>query len=479
MGLDDASYKTVRSNILATDSLTTLNRVYAMLVQGERVKMMAKASEERGLVVGLAMQAENRMKRRGDHSQKSTICSVAKVGMMLKDAFRLWDIQNCGAIDRGMKEETDHTSRTLIGAGRMCLNCWLFNNRTPFSILKGSTPYENRQWDKFASRSRKCVFVGYPFGQKGWKLFDLEKEVFFVSRYVHFVEDIFPFQEAQALAPAPRIEDIGPPVTETNVEEDTHNRSSSEPTLGPSTPHLNDCARESLVETSIDKQGGHELNEEIEEYIADDASEPSATETTPTSDLPLVKMEVPLGRGHRMKTFSARFHDFVSAATIPISSTGQPPSPSKFSVRDECWHEAMPQEICALQINDTWKLKTLLPGKKAHGCKWVYKIKYNSDGTIERFKERLVILENNQVKGLDYNETFSAVVKMVTIHTTLAVAATQDWELHKMDVHNAFLHGDLDNDVYMKLPSGFKVPQQGLVCKLHKSLYGLRQAPLC
>ncbi|KAL4300277.1 hypothetical protein AHAS_Ahas17G0184800 [Arachis hypogaea] len=75
MGLDDASYGTVRSNILATDPLPSLNRVYAMLVQEEKVKNMAKASEERGLVVGLAMQAGNRTKGRGDPSQKLTICS--------------------------------------------------------------------------------------------------------------------------------------------------------------------------------------------------------------------------------------------------------------------------------------------------------------------------------------------------------------------------------------------------------------------
>ena len=133
----------------------------------------------------------------------------------------------------------------------------------------------------------------------------------------------------------------------------------------------------------------------------------------------------------------------------------------------------MSQEIRALQLNDTLKLTTLPPGKKAHGCKQVYKIKYNSGGTIEKFKARLAILGNNQVKGLDYNETFSPMVKMVTIRTTLAVAAAQDWELHQMDVYNAFLHGELDEEVYMTLSLGFCI-DKGQVCKLEKSLYSLK-----
>lgn len=149
------------------------------------------------------------------------------------------------------------------------------------------------------------------------------------------------------------------------------------------------------------------------------------------------------------------------------------------AVQDERWREAMASEIEALQNNGTWTITTLPPKKKALGCKWIYKIKYHSDGTIERFKARLVILGNHQVEGLDYTQTFAPVAKMVTVHTVLAVAAAKAWELHQMDVHNAFLHGDLQEDVYMKLPPGFMTEHKGMVCKLRKSLYGLRQAPRC
>ena len=136
-------------------------------------------------------------------------------------------------------------------------------------------------------------------------------------------------------------------------------------------------------------------------------------------------------------------------------------------------------EIQALENNKTWTLESLQPKKKTIGCKWVYRIKYNSDGSIERFKARLVILGNNQVEGVDYNETFVPVAKMVTVHTFLAVAVARKWELYQMDVHNAFLHGDLEKEAYMKLPPGFRSQTSSKVCRLHKSLYGLKQAPRC
>ncbi|XP_073152174.1 uncharacterized protein [Henckelia pumila] len=139
--------------------------------------------------------------------------------------------------------------------------------------------------------------------------------------------------------------------------------------------------------------------------------------------------------------------------------------PSSFSeaMKDEKWRHAMNQEIRALEDNSTWDVVSLPPGKRAIHCKWVYKIKYKADGTIERYKARLVILGNRQVEEIDYNETFAPVAKMVTVRTFLAVAAARNWELHQMDVHNAFLHGDLEEKVYMHMPPGFHPTKPGMI----------------
>ena len=133
----------------------------------------------------------------------------------------------------------------------------------------------------------------------------------------------------------------------------------------------------------------------------------------------------------------------------------------------------MDTEIAALEANNTWTLTLLPPHKRAVGCKWVYKVKYRSNGSVERYKAHLVAKGFTQHEGLDFTETFSPIAKMTTVKTLLAVLVVR--HLTQLDVNNAFLHGDLHEDVYMQLPQGFHC-KGGLVCKLNKSLYGLKQA---
>ncbi|GJU05270.1 retrovirus-related pol polyprotein from transposon TNT 1-94 [Tanacetum coccineum] len=135
------------------------------------------------------------------------------------------------------------------------------------------------------------------------------------------------------------------------------------------------------------------------------------------------------------------------------------------AVKDKRWQSAIDSELEALEQNKTWTIEKLPPNKKALGCKWVYKIKYKSDGTTERFKARLVILGNHQVTGFDYSETFMPITKIVSVQVFLAIATTKQWELHQMEVHNALLHGDL-KEVFMKLPPSLHKGQPWEACKL-------------
>ena len=112
------------------------------------------------------------------------------------------------------------------------------------------------------------------------------------------------------------------------------------------------------------------------------------------------------------------------------------------------------------------------------GCKWVYKAKLNLDGSLERLKARLVAKGFNQVDGVDFSETFSPVVKLASIRLSLTIAIVKGWEIHQLDVKNAFLHGHLSQPVYMQQPPGYvdlKLPTH--VCQLSCALYGLKQAP--
>jgi len=138
----------------------------------------------------------------------------------------------------------------------------------------------------------------------------------------------------------------------------------------------------------------------------------------------------------------------------------------------------MGREFDALMENDTWSLCPRPLGKHVVRNKWVYKMKRKPDGSVERFKARLVGKGYDQRSGIDFHETFSPVIKPTTIRLVLAITVHFHWPIRQLDVSNAFLHGFLDEEMFMKQPQGFiDVTKPDFVCRLHKSLYGFKQAP--
>ncbi|CAH9080033.1 unnamed protein product [Cuscuta epithymum] len=458
----------------------------------------------------------------------------------LKDFFRgsgiIFQTSCVGTPQQNGRVERKHrhilnVARALRFQGNLPISFWgecvltasYLINRTPSAIHEYKTPYEilfgvppcykslrvfgclcyafnmKSKNDKFLSRSRKCVFVGYIFGKKGWHVFDLETQEYFVSRDVKFFEQIFPYA-SNSPTDFPHPPEDPQPLISTDYNDPY--------SLGYSSAH-------DVVQPST--QG--EIMSHAEDTTPNMSQDAPLTGTI--ADTPQVSsLEEPavdLGRGQRTRMPSVRLRDYVThtivknspfpASPAPSSSSGTPfpithyvtcdsfsskhkaylaalnsvmePRSFNEAVKHDGWRNAMRAEIQALENNSTWSLVPLPPGKRALGCQWVYKVKHKSDGTIERLKARLVIFGNRQIAGLDYTETFAPVAKMVTVRAFLAISATKHWELHQMDVHNAFLHGDLNEEVYMTIPPGYKTTDSTLVCRLHKSLYGLKQAPRC
>lgn len=142
------------------------------------------------------------------------------------------------------------------------------------------------------------------------------------------------------------------------------------------------------------------------------------------------------------------------------------------------WIEACKDEISSIEKNKTWSLVDLPIGFNAIGLKWVFKIKRNSDGSINKNKARLVAKGYVQKHGIDYDEVFAPVARIETIRFIIGLAALNGWEIHHLDVKTAFLHGELKEEVYVTQPEGFVVAgSEDKVYKLGKALYGLKQAP--
>lgn len=219
------------------------------------------------------------------------------------------------------------------------------------------------------------------------------------------------------------------------------------------------------------------------EYSGDDVCmqiESSIPSSRWDSDLPTLSHHAidPDGCAHGCAQTDSSESEQSYISEEELAYFSQEPISVAYAFTDPSWKQAIQSEYDSLVSNNTWELADLPPGRKAIRCKWVFKIKRNSDGSVARLKARLVAQGYSQKHGIDYKETFSPVVRRESIRIVLALSVSLGLNLQQMDVDTAFLNSDLDQEIYMFQPRGFiSKGQQNKVCKLKKAIYGLKQSP--
>ncbi|CAL2255962.1 unnamed protein product [Prunus armeniaca] len=243
-----------------------------------------------------------------------------------------------------------------------------------------------------------------------------------------------------------------------------------------SVPMLNEQQLQVMVPFEVSDASSSSVSLPVLPPLEHSSSGTSSSASLPISPINTHPMHTRLRDGIVQKK---QFPDYVGYYTC-LNAHIELDEPASYMVASFSpqWKQAMQEEIDALHMQSTWTLVPNPGNKNIVGSKWIYKIKRNSDGSIARHKARLVAQGFNQEQGLDFSETFSPVVRHTTARLILSLAAMNKWKLRQLDVKNAFLHGELEEEVFMKQPQGFADPHYlDFVCKLKKSLYGLKQAP--
>ncbi|KAJ9566256.1 hypothetical protein OSB04_002222 [Centaurea solstitialis] len=218
--------------------------------------------------------------------------------------------------------------------------------------------------------------------------------------------------------------------------------------------------------------------------ITNEASGGINSQPPPTSNESIESHEAPpIRRSNCNSQLPRRYDDFdmnfyVENTHLLLSLNDDEPSSYHEAKNNPMWVKAMKEEIDPIEKNGTWKLVTRPSNATIIGLKWVFKVKKDANGSISRYKARIVAKGYLQQPGIDFEEVFAPVARIETVRILIALAAAKGWELHHLDVKSAFLHGELQEQVYVHQPEGFvKKGHEDSVYKVVKALYGLRQAP--
>uniref|UniRef100_H3H842 Integrase catalytic domain-containing protein n=1 Tax=Phytophthora ramorum TaxID=164328 RepID=H3H842_PHYRM len=307
---------------------------------------------------------------------------------------------------------------------------------------------------KFDARSVRCRFLGYSEHEKAYRFEELESSRVLVSRDAQFMEDVFDsgrrgYHQREVVV----IQDEEATVQDSSQSDEDDNEEEEE----------EEAARD-------------------EDFGPGNKRHPRTQSLEEATEVPSAKRYASQSRHQTLDEMSAaaqESQDFEAAYVV--DSVGEMPTTFKSAMESSDavkWKEACDSECDSLLKNDTWDVVPLPKGRKAIGCRWVFRVKENQAGEIERFKARLVAKGFSQKYGIDYDETFAPVAKFTSIRIVLGLAAKYGLKLHQMDVKTAFLNGVLDEDIYMAQPDGYvDEAHPDHVCKLKRSLYGLKQSP--
>lgn len=391
--------------------------------------------------------------------------------------------------------EKRHRHFTELGLSMMyqCqlpLNLWVeafatasyISNLLPSSALNNKSPYEMLfkvkpsyralrvfgsachpclrpyQANKSDPKSLQCVFVGYSALHKGYRCLLPPTGKVYISRHVVFDETLFPFKDQfKHLVPSYDTALLQAWQSATVVETEVQD----EPQISrfisiPQTPAAHVEATPQVEPVAV------------------------AQQSPPPPTPPPVPVIPPIPPVHPMQTRAkAGVHkpNKRYALVAPRYSVSIPKNIAE-AMKHPGWNGAVSQEMQIIHMLNTWTLVPPTDDMNILSSRWVHTIKLNPDGTVKKLRSRLVARGYEQEEGLDYLETFSPVVRTATIRLMLNIAVKMGWQIKQLDVSSAFLHGELQEPVFMYQPEGFVDPEKPhYVCKLTKALYGLKQAP--